>query len=328
MPYTVPEYSTNNLLLTAMLHRLKTTDSDTDIQLDKYLSRQLPELSRTSIRKIIDIGGVHLAGRRTKESGALLKSGQQIELHYDKRPLDIYRISEEDILFQDQFLIVLNKHAGVETQPTPSRYKGTLYEALQIWLNRDQKFGRKLHIGMAQRLDRGTTGVIAFSIHPRSHKGLTHQIQNRQAKKNYLAAVSGTPQPEEGTFHSLLARQRKSNRMKSVAKGGKEAITHYKVVRSTTENSLISVQLETGRTHQIRVHFSEAGHPLIGDSRYGGPEYCSGHRCTSQWLHSWKLGLRHPIDNRPLTFTVPPPKQMQEMFSYPENQVNNKVKES
>ncbi len=298
-----------------MLYRLQTTESDIDQRLDKFLYNQIPELSRTSIRKIIDLGGVHLAGKRTRKAGTHLSSGQDLELHWDQRPLDIFRISQEDVIFQDKYLIVLNKPAGIVTQPTPARYKGTLYEALQVWLKRDQKFGRKLHIGMAQRLDRDTSGVIAFSIHPQSHKGLTEQLHNRLAKKQYLAMVSGAPQPEKGMFQSMLARERRSNRMKSVPKGGKEAITHYQVLQSSQDCSLVSVLLETGRTHQIRVHFSEAGHPLIGDTFYGGPIYSNGYNFSGQCLHSWKLHLLHPTLNSPMNFTAPPPRKMQDIFS-------------
>lgn len=298
-----------------MLYRLQTTNADIDTRLDKYLYSQIPELSRTSIRKIIDLGGVHLEGKRTRKSGTLMRSGQQLELHWDQRPLDIYRISQEDVIFQDKHLIVLSKPAGVETQPTPARYKGTLYEALQIWLKRDQKFGRKLQIGMAQRLDRDTSGAIAFSIHPQSHKGLTEQLHKRLARKEYLAMVTGTPHPEKGTFHSMLARERRSNRMKSVPKGGKDAITHYQVLHSSQESSLVSVLLETGRTHQIRIHFAEAGHPLVGDTLYGGPARSNGHTFSGQCLHSWKLNLLHPINNTPLEFTALPPKIIQDIFS-------------
>ncbi len=297
-----------------MLFRFTTAAGDEDIRLDKFLQSRLPDFSRTSIRKIIDIGGVHLSGRRTRKAGFILREGQLVELHRDRQPLDIYRISKEDVIFQDDYIIVLNKSAGIDTQPTPARYMGTLYEALQVWLQRDRRFGRKLEIGMAQRLDRDTSGVILFSIHPRSHKGISEQIFSRTARKQYLAMVSGAPRAARGTFRSYLARERKSNRMKSVPEGGKEAITHYRVIAATGECSLVSVELETGRTHQIRVHFAEAGHPLIGDSLYGGRANSEGMKFASQCLHSWKLEIEHPVHNRTMTFSAPPPETMQQLF--------------
>jgi len=185
-----------------MLYRFTTTDQDEDLRLDKYLHAQLPEFSRTSIRKIIDIGGVHIS----------------------------------------------------------------------------------------------------------------EQIHNRTAKKQYLAMISGTPQPNSGTYMSYLARERRSSRMKSVEQGGKEAITHYRVMADRRECSLVSVGLETGRTHQIRVHFSEAGHPLIGVTLYGGDTHCEGLVFPFQCLHSWKLEISHPVHDTALTFTAPPPKTMREFF--------------
>lgn len=293
-----------------MIHRLETESDDNGLRLDQLLQNRIPELSRTKIRKIIDLGGVHIAGRRARKCGLEVPANQQIELHLDHRPLDPYRICEEDILFQDNYLLVLNKPAGVETQPTKARYKGTLYEALQIWLKRDRRFGRKLEIGMVQRLDRDTSGVIAFSIHPRSHKGLSQQIHDRTAQKTYLALVSGELSPPEGVYHSFLARERSGYRVKSVEKGGKEAITQYRTRQTLNGASLVEVKLVTGRMHQIRAHFSENGHPLLGDTRYGGPVIFDGRDYPRQCLHSWKLELHHPIGGQPLRFTAAVPAEM------------------
>ena len=293
-----------------MIHRLETESGDNGLRLDQLLQNRIPELSRTKIRKIIDLGGVHIAGRRARKCGLEVSANQQIELHLDQGLLDPYRICQEDILFQDDYLLVLNKPAGVETQPTKARYKGTLYEALQIWLKRDRRFGRKLEIGMVQRLDRDTSGVIVFSIHPRSHKGVSQQIHDRTAQKTYLALVKGAPSPPEGVYHSLLARERRGYRVISVQKGGKEAITEYRTRQSSKGASLVEVRLVTGRMHQIRAHFSENGHPLLGDARYGGPVHFAGRDYHRQCLHSWKLGLNHPISRQPLLFTAAVPADM------------------
>lgn len=293
-----------------MIHRLLTDSGDNGLRLDQLLHEKVPELSRTKIRKVIDMGGVHIAGRRVRKCGLKVSVNQQIELHLDQRPLTPYRISEEDILFQDKYLLALNKPVSVETQPTMARYKGTLYEALQIWLKRDRRFGRKLEIGMVQRLDRDTSGVIVFSIHPRSHKGLSEQIRDRTARKIYLALVQGEPSPPEGVYTSLLARERSGYRVKSVEKGGKEAITHYITRRSYGGASLVEVSLVTGRMHQIRAHFSEDGHPLLGDTRYGGSAVFEGRTYLRQCLHSWKIELNHPISGQPLLLTAQVPADM------------------
>ena len=176
-------------------------------------------------------------------------------------PLDPYRISERDILFQDQFIIVLNKPALVDTQPTHARFKGTLFEALQWYLKDPFRLHQKAEIGMVQRLDRGTSGVIVFSIHPRAHKDMTRIFLEHEVKKGYLALVHGVPKLQQGEIRSFLARSRKENRVKSVVKGGKEAITRFQLVEKLTDYSLLNVEILTGRSHQIRAHMAEQNCP-------------------------------------------------------------------
>lgn len=296
-----------------MVRRYHTGPENEGQRLDLFLRDQSGDISRSKIRRIIDIGGVHVDGRRVRKSGLLLSATQLIEMYLDNGPLDPYRIEAGQVLFQDDFLIVLNKPAGVETQPTPARYQGTLYAALQVWLGRDRRFGRRLEIGMAQRLDRDTSGVIIFSIHPRAHKSLTSQLQSRSVKKSYLALVEGRPEPAKGSYESQLIRDRRTNNMKSTPSGGKEAITRYRVLRTLEEPeeiSLVELELVTGRTHQIRAHLSEAGHPLLGDVRYGGCPRIGEHRFSRQCLHSQRLELTHPIDNTSLIFEARMPVDM------------------
>ncbi len=290
-----------------MVYRFHTSEEDRGRRLDQFLPQQAPDISRVHWKKVIDLGGVHVDGRRNRKCGYTLPVDVKVEAYLDDGPLDPFRLEESHILFQDKHLIAINKPAGVETQPTPARYKGTLFEALQLWLGRDRKFGRKLEIGMAQRLDRDTSGVIVFSIHPLSHKGLTEQMTGRDLQKVYLALVEGCPEPPEGEYRSLLAKDRRTNRMKSVLQGGKEAITRYSVRYSVQGVSLVEVDLITGRTHQIRAHFAEAGCPLTGDVRYGGRNEIRGRRFCRQGLHSWKLSLLHPVHQSPLELTAPLP---------------------
>ena len=281
-----------------MVSRYQVSAQEEGNRLDQFLAAHDQDLSRGKARKIIDLGGVHVDGRRVRKAGLLLGTGQIVEMYRDDGPLDPYRIAAEQVLFQDEYLIVLNKPSGIETQPTPARYKGTLFEALQVWLKRDRRFGRRLEIGMAQRLDRGTSGVIAFSIHPRAHKSLTSQLQSRTVSKVYLALVEGKPEPEAGSFVSNLLRDRRTGKMISVPQGGKEAVTAYQVVNSIevpNQISLVEIRLITGRTHQIRAHFAEAGHPLLGDLRYGGSLRHGDRQFPRQCLHSYRLELSHPL---------------------------------
>lgn len=296
-----------------MVIRYQTTSINEGRRLDQYLAEQSPDLSRTLIRKIIDIGGVHIDGRRVRKASLVLSAGWRIEVHRDRGALEPYRIVEAQVLFQDDYLIVLNKPAGIETQPTPARYRGTLFEALQVWLKRDRRFGRRLEIGMAQRLDRDTSGVIAFSIHPQAHKSLTTQMQSRAAQKTYLALVEGRPEPTTGSYASHLIRDRYSNRVKSTEHGGKEAVTRYRVVKTLqvpAQISMVELELITGRTHQLRAHLSEAGHPLLGDIRYGGADRQGAHLFSRHLLHSHRLELRHPLSGKALSFCAELPSDM------------------
>jgi 23S rRNA pseudouridine1911/1915/1917 synthase len=292
-----------------MVARYLTTEKEQGLRLDQFLQQRVPTLSRTKIRKIIDLGGVHIDGQRVRRCSWNVEPNQKIELYQDNSPLDPFRLSQDTILFQDKYLIVINKPAGVDTQPTPARYKGTLYEALLAWFEKDKKI-RHPQIGMAQRLDRDTSGVIVFSTHPDAHKELTTQIQNHTVKKEYLAMVQGIPSPDEGTFHSFLKKDPTSHRMYSDPSKGKEAITHYRTVKSWADSALVSIQLVTGRTHQIRTHFSEAGYPLLGDVQYGGPRIHGGCKWSRQCLHSWKLQMNHPKTGESLSFAAPIPADM------------------
>ncbi len=297
------------------IHRLQVTLEEVGLRLDQYLAKSSIELSRTQAKKIVDLGGVHINGRRVRSCSTSIHNGDSVEVYIDQLPLDPYRISEQDILFQDQYIIVLNKPALVDTQPTHARFKGTLFEALQWHLKDPFRLHKKAEIGMVQRLDRGTSGVIVFSIHPRSHKEMTRIFLEHEVKKGYLALVHGTPELEQGEMKSFLARSRKENRVKSVEKGGKEAITRFKLVERLADYSLLDVEILTGRSHQIRAHMAEQNCPLVGDQRYGGDLLVAGRKILRPFLHAEKISFQHPVLNQDLDFTVPVPEDMQNIIN-------------
>lgn len=286
------------------VYRFSIRAEDAGQRIDQVLPRYGDDLSRTRLRKLIDIGAVHLAGRRVGQCATIVQAGQKVEIFIDGLPLTGWVLTEREILFQDRYLLVIDKPAGVDTQPTPARYKGTVYHALQVHLAAGGS--GKPPLGMVQRLDRGTSGVMVFSTHPAAHKGLTEALTQRKADKRYLAFVAGGLPAEQGEYRSLLGRNRASNLVRSVARGGREAITRYKVLQRFTEATLVEVQLVTGRMHQVRAHFSEAGYPLLGDVRYGGPDCLAGYRFRHPMLHAWKLALTHPVEAVELEFTAPP----------------------
>lgn len=277
------------------------------MRLDQFLAMKIPDLSRGEARKVIDLGGVHIDGRRVRKSSQPVSDGVRIEVYLDGQGYDIFSLEEKHILFRDPYILAVDKPPGINTQPTPARYKGTLYDALLRYLACGVGRGQKPSIGMVQRLDRDTSGVIVFSIHQRAHKGLTGNFAGRHVQKIYLALVAGCPDKKQGEFRSLLARQRRTNLMKTVERGGKEALTRYSVLENFGDAALVEIEIPTGRSHQIRVHFAEAGHPLLGDGRYGGPKSWRNVEVPRQILHAWKLGFEHPVTRESLALKAPIP---------------------
>jgi 23S rRNA pseudouridine1911/1915/1917 synthase len=297
------------------IYRLEVASSGEGMRLDQFLSGEIGDLSRGMIRRIIDLGGVHVAGRRVGRCSHAVKCGQQVEVYLDGRPLDIPELAEGDMLFHDPYLLAVNKPAGMEFQPTHARFKGTVYETVLRYLREKGAAGASTSLGMVQRLDRDTSGIAIFSIHPRSHAGLTAIFAERRVRKGYLALVAGHPPGPAGQFRSLLARQHRTNRMKSVEKGGREAITRYRVIEEFDGASLVDIEIPTGRSHQIRVHFSEAGHPLLGDTAYKGPASLNNLSLPRQMLHAAALDLAHPVSGKALSIVAPLPDDMARLIA-------------
>jgi len=287
---------------------------DAGLRIDQFLHGACPEFSRGFWKKALAVGSVHHEGRRISQCSRTVRAGDNVEVFLDGRPLEKFSVSEDQVLFRDKYLLVLNKPPGLDTQPTPARYQGTLYQGVLDYLGRSRAGGRKLDVGMVQRLDRDTSGAIVFSIHPRAHRGLSQQMQQRQAGKTYLAIVCGGLDREEGEFASNLARIRSTNLVRSVARGGKPALTRFSVLQTNSRFTLVEVELVTGRMHQIRAHFAEAGHPLLGDERYGGLAAIPFPAAKSQMLHSWRLRLTHPVTGQGVDISAPLPASWQDIL--------------
>ena len=290
--------------------------ADAGLRLDQALPRQCAGLSRTQARKIIGIGGVHISGRRVCSCSRSVRGGEEIAVYCDGLPLDPYIVTPGVILYRDADIIALNKPAGIETQPTPARYQGTLYAALCAFLADPFRPQLSPSIGMVQRLDRDTSGVILFSISPRAHKPLTAAITAHTLHKTYLALVAGVVPPGKHEITSLLARSHRDNCVRSIPKGGKEAVTHYRALATSGTCSLLEVVPVTGRMHQIRVHLSEAGFPLLGDTRYGGPQQLGDMTISRHMLHAQSLDFLHPLTRQPLLITAPLAADFQTLLSH------------
>jgi 23S rRNA pseudouridine1911/1915/1917 synthase len=293
-------------------YRFTVNEQYNGLRLDHYLADAHESFSRTLAKRLIDIGGVHLAGRRIRRCSQIVSTGQGVEVFIDRQPLTPMTLDQTQILYQDQDLIVIDKPAGMPTQPAPSRYQGTVYAELQNLLREQKSRGQKPSIGMVQRLDLDTSGVMVFSIHQRAHKKMTEAFQGRDIDKTYWALVAGKPDNKEGHFSSRLAKRRSTNLMVSVERGGKQADTLYRTLQTMEQASLVEVELITGRSHQIRAHFSEAGLPLLGDTAYGGPQTINSIDVPRQMLHSRELCFNHPVTGKKMIFTAPLPND----FSY------------
>jgi 23S rRNA pseudouridine1911/1915/1917 synthase len=267
-------------------------------------------LSADLVSSLFEFGGIHLTGRRCGDGSRKVYLDDKIEVFIDGLPFEHFDIDESLIVYRDDNILVINKPAGIDCQPTPSRFQGTVYSALLSYLANPYRRDLKPSIGMLQRLDRDTSGLMVFSIHPRAHKSMSEQFNSHTIKKTYIAIVAGRMEQQEGEFRSLLARSRVTNRVKSVEIGGKEAITRYRVISMSDSATTVEIDLLTGRSHQIRAHFSEAGHPLLGDLRYDGPVTVTGSPVARQMLHAGKLAFMHPVKKNQISFELPLPADM------------------
>lgn len=288
------------------VYRFVVPGDQSGVRLDQFLASALAG-GRGMIKRMIDLGGAHVDGRRVRRCSLAVAAGQHVELHVDGLPLEPFRLDPARIIFRDQYLLALDKPAGVATQPTPARYQGTVYAALRQFLG-------EVSLGMVQRLDRDTSGILVFSTHPRAHKGLTAAFSERRVTKRYLALVAGHLENDEGEMRSQLARRRATNRMVSVERGGKPPVTGQCRLAGYDGASLVEIEIPTGRSHQIRIHFAEAGHPLLGDAAYGGPALIRGVAIARQMLHASELCLDHPVSGARLELKSPLPEDFQKVM--------------
>ena len=291
-------------------------------RLDQYLAEVSELFSHTIIKRIIELGGAHLAGRRVSRCSQTVATGEPIEVFVDRQPLEAMKLDLSRIIYRDKDLIVIDKPAGMATQPAPSRYQGTLYAELQNLLKEPHQKDHRPTIGMVQRLDLDTSGVMVFSIHKRAHKNMTEAFSGRDVGKLYWALVAGQPENASGRFSSQLAKRRSTNLMVSVERGGKQAETLYRLLQPLDVASLVEIELLTGRSHQIRAHFSEAGMPLLGDTAYGGPQIINDLFVPRQMLHSRELSFVHPVTGEKMNFIASPPDDFVSVLKHVDGSLN------
>jgi len=280
-------------------------------RLDAFLVKVFPEMSRSRLQRLIAEGQVKVDALQLSPAKRL-RRGQCIQVTLSPPP-PVGLLPEAlpfELLFEDEDLLVVNKAAGMVVHPGAGNPRGTLANALLQHVQGAPHVSEALRLGIVHRLDKETSGVLLVAKNESAMFALQRAFANRLVKKTYCALAWGHP-PLEGSFRTLHGRS-PHNRLKftSRVKRGREAVTHFRVLRQYDAFCQLEVCLETGRTHQIRVHFSEAGFPLLGDKLYGGSRKNKPLHIERQALHAWKIAFEHPRTKRALSFEAPLPKDM------------------
>lgn len=285
-------------------------DSDAEPRLDSWLSLQLPDFSRSRWQKLISLGHIQIENRVCSDKKYKLKAGDRVCVHIpDPEPLDL--IPEAiplDILYEDEHLLIVNKPAGMVVHPSAGHSAGTLVHALLAHCPLSS-IGGVQRPGIVHRLDKDTTGAIVIAKTDFAHQHLQQQLQAKTARREYLGIVYGTPKVESGTIDLPVGRHpvdRLRNTILPIEQGGKSAVTHWQIEERLRSFSLIKFRLETGRTHQIRIHAAKMGHPIVGDPVYGSGRSI-GVNLPGQALHAWHLQLIHPQTGDLVSVTAPIP---------------------
>ena len=290
---------------------------DLPMRLDRWLVDQRPEQSRSSIQKFINSGLV-LINYKTAKSKTPLKKGDNVQIWLPPpEPLPYLKAERMhlDILFEDKHIIVINKQSGLTVHPAPGHKSGTLVNGLLAHCENLPGINGKLRPGIVHRLDKDTSGCMVVAKDQESLVNLQMQIKNKIASRNYLAIIHGVPNTSEGKIVGNIGRHPNDRKKYTVVdeNSGKYACTNWKLVEKFGNYSLMSFKLETGRTHQIRVHCSFIKHPIVGDPLYGR---CKKLPCNlkGQALHANKLGLIHPINGQNLMFEAELPLEFQKLI--------------
>lgn len=289
-------------------------------RLDRTVAEHLPDVSRAQVRRLIDEGAILVSGVRAKPSHRLklgervvgaIPEAREYELEAEAIPLDV--------VFEDSALLVVNKPAGLVVHPAAGHRSGTLVHALLHHCQDLSGIGGVLRPGIVHRLDKGTSGLLVVAKSDRAHRALQAQLQAHTIDREYLALVRGVPKTDAGTIDAPIGRLRTDPKRFTTHRGrlrtARSARTHWRVERRYRELALLRVRLETGRTHQIRVHLASVGLPVAGDPLYGGGRAVARSlHLDRQALHAAVLGFDHPESQERLRFEAPLPDDLERVL--------------
>lgn len=278
------------------------------IRIDRFLSDSMPDVSRSHIQKLIKEQMVTVGGKKVK-SNYKVNTGDEISLHIPEPELPDIKAEDIplDILYEDQDILIINKPKGMVVHPAPGHYSGTLVNAVMFHC-RDNLSGINgvSRPGIVHRIDMDTTGSLIICKNDNAHQSLADQLKAHNITRKYHAIVHGNLKEDTGTINAPIGRHPVDRKkMSTHATHGRDAITHYTVLERFGNYTYIECQLETGRTHQIRVHMASIGHPILGDAVYG-PAKCP-FKLDGQTLHAKILGITHPSNGEYIEFDAPLP---------------------
>lgn len=268
-------------------------------RIDRYLAKK-KELSRVTIQRLIEEEKVLVKGKKTKPSYKV-QENDEITMEEEK-PKEVALKAQEipiEIIYEDDDMIVVNKPKGMVVHPANGNPDGTLVNAIMaICKDSLSGIGGEIRPGIVHRIDKDTSGILMIAKNDKAHINLSEQIKNHEVKKTYIALVRGIVKENEATINMPIGRSTKDRKKMAVTKNGKEAITHFKVLERFPKHNctLLEVKIETGRTHQIRVHLSQIGYPIIGDTTYSNGKNEWG--IQGQCLHAKSLAFKHPTTGK------------------------------
>ena len=282
-------------------------------RLDLYLTSILPDWTRSQIKLQISGGGVKINGKEVTKSGYVVKDGDSLDLNFKQEeisaePEDI----DLDIVYEDDDMAVINKPQGMVVHPAPGSKNHTLVNALLYHFNNLSDINSKIRPGIVHRIDKDTSGLLVVAKNNFAHENLAKQIGEHSAHRHYLALVEGNVRDESGTIQTNIARDPKDRTKMAVCEQGKVAITNYVVKQQYDGYSLVEFVLQTGRTHQIRVHSKYIGHPIVGDKTYGYAK--QKFNLDGQLLHAYMLEIKQPHTQKQMTFVCPLPNYFEKVL--------------
>ena len=287
-------------------------------RVDKVVAEKLPDFSRNSVQRLILEGAVKVNGEPVRRS-LILKEGDRVEVYFPP-PQESTLIPQSlpvKFIYEDQDMLVVDKPRGMVVHPGPGHSSGTLVNALLYYCRDLSGIGGELRPGIVHRLDKDTSGLLVVAKNDSSHRELSRQLQEKQMDREYLVLVWGKPKSRQFTVSAPIARHPKNRKKMTVISTGKEAVTHFRVLSFLPSCSLLRAALETGRTHQVRVHLAYTGFAVVGDLLYGGHrKELDKIKWEGQALHSRRINLMHPQTGRAMTFTSPLPKEFRFLLKY------------